>query len=130
MNNEKIAIVGLGIIAPKALNKEQFWQNVLDGRNCLTEVPADRWDWKLYFSEDHKAPDKTYSKIGGFIEGFKFDSIRYKIPPQTANQISRLQQMTIEAVRMALEDSGYDKKPFDPKMTAAVIGNAMGAMRK
>ena len=34
MNNEKIAIVGLGIIAPKALNKEQFWQNVLDGRNC------------------------------------------------------------------------------------------------
>ncbi|HNW43573.1 MAG TPA: polyketide synthase, partial [Elusimicrobiales bacterium] len=130
MNNEKIAIVGLGIIAPKALNKEEFWKNVLEGRNCISEVPADRWDWKLYFSEDHSAQDKTYSKIGGFIEGFKFDSIRYKIPPQTANQISRLQQMTIEAVRMALEDSGYDKKPFDPKMTAAVIGNAMGAMRK
>ena len=130
MNNEKIAIVGLGIIAPKALNKEEFWQNVLDGRNCIGEVPADRWDWKLYFSEDHKAVDKTYSKIGGFIEGFKFDSIRYKIPPQTAAQISRLQQMTLEAVRMALEDSGYDKKPFDPKMVAAVMGNAMGAMRK
>ncbi|MDP2866369.1 MAG: beta-ketoacyl synthase N-terminal-like domain-containing protein, partial [Elusimicrobiota bacterium] len=130
MNNEKIAIVGLGVIAPKALNKEEFWKNVLEGRNCISEVPADRWDWRLYYSEDHKAPDKTYSKIGGFIEGFKFDSIRYKIPPQTATQISRLQQMTIEAVRMALEDSGYDKKPFDPKMAAAVIGNAMGAMRK
>ncbi|HAT72180.1 MAG TPA: beta-ketoacyl synthase, partial [Elusimicrobia bacterium] len=130
MNNEKIAIVGLGIIAPKALNKEAFWQNVIDGRNCIGEVPADRWDWKLYFSEDHKAADKTYSKIGGFIEGFKFDSIRYKIPPQSAAQISRLQQMTLEAVRMALEDSGYDKKPFDPKMVAAVMGNAMGAMRK
>ena len=130
MNNEKIAIVGLGIIAPKALNKDQFWQNVTEGRNCIGEVPADRWDWKLYFSEDHKAADKTYSKIGGFIEGFKFDSIKYKIPPQIATQISRLQQMTIEAVRMALEDSGYDKKPFDPRMTAAVIGNAMGATRK
>ena len=69
MNNEKIAIVGLGIIAPKALNKDQFWQNVTEGRNCIGEVPADRWDWKLYFSEDHKAADKTYSKIGGFIEG-------------------------------------------------------------
>ncbi len=130
MNNEKIAIVGIGVIAPKALNKEEFWKNVLEGRNCISEVPADRWDWRLYYSEDHKAPDKTYSKIGGFIEGFKFDSIKYKIPPQTAVQISRLQQMTIEAVRMALEDSGYDKKPFDPKMAAAVIGNAMGAMRK
>nr|MDA8130644.1 beta-ketoacyl synthase N-terminal-like domain-containing protein [Elusimicrobiota bacterium] len=130
MNNEKIAIVGIGVIAPKALNKDQFWKNVTEGRNCIGEVPADRWDWKLYYSEDHKAADKTYSKIGGFIEGFKFDSIKYKIPPQSAAQISRLQQMTIEAVRMALEDSGYDKKPFDSKRTAAVIGNAMGAMRK
>jgi polyketide synthase PksN len=49
MNNEKIAIVGLGIIAPKALNKEAFWKNVLEGRNCIGEVPADRWDWRLYF---------------------------------------------------------------------------------
>ncbi|HAF96652.1 MAG TPA: hypothetical protein DCG50_11495 [Elusimicrobia bacterium] len=130
MNNEKIAIIGLGIIAPKAMNKDEFWKNVLEGRNCVSEVPADRWDWKLYYSEDHKTQDKTYSKIGGFIEGFKFDSIKYKIPPQTASQISRLQQMTIEAARMALEDSGYDKKPFDPKKAAAVIGNAMGAMRK
>ncbi|MCX5784674.1 MAG: beta-ketoacyl synthase N-terminal-like domain-containing protein [Elusimicrobia bacterium] len=130
MNDEKIAIIGLGIIAPKAMNKDEFWKNVLEGRNCLSEVPADRWDWKLYYSEDHKAQDKTYSKIGGFIEGFKFNSIKYKIPPQTADQISRLQQMTIEATRMALEDSGYDKKPFDPRKAAAVIGNAMGAMRK
>ncbi|HAH32179.1 MAG TPA: beta-ketoacyl synthase, partial [Elusimicrobia bacterium] len=130
MDNEKIAIIGLGIIAPKAMNKDEFWKNVLEGRNCLGEVPADRWDWKLYYSEDHKAQDKTYSKIGGFIEGFKFDPLKYKIPPQTAAQISRLQQMTIEAARMALEDSGYNKKPFDPKKAAAVIGNAMGAMRK
>ncbi|MEW5905344.1 MAG: beta-ketoacyl synthase N-terminal-like domain-containing protein, partial [Elusimicrobiota bacterium] len=130
MNNEKIAVVGLGIIAPKALNKDQFWNNVLEGRNCLTEVPADRWDWRLYWDADRKAADKTYSKIGGFVEDFKFDPIKYKIPPTIAGQISRLQQMTIEAVRMALEDAGYDKKPFDNTRTAAVIGNAMGAMRK
>ncbi|OGS53207.1 MAG: hypothetical protein A3J79_14290, partial [Elusimicrobia bacterium RIFOXYB2_FULL_62_6] len=130
MNNEKIAIIGLGITAPEAANKEQFWQNILDGKNCISEVPKDRWDWQLYYSDDHKAPDKTYSKIGGFIKDFKFDSIRYKIPPQTASQISRLQQITIETVRMALEDSGYDKKAFDPKKAAVVMGNSMGAMRK
>ncbi|HOW89524.1 MAG TPA: type I polyketide synthase, partial [Elusimicrobiales bacterium] len=130
MNTEKIAIVGLGIIAPDAPNKDQFWKNVLSGRNCISEVPKDRWDWRLYYSEDRKVSDKTYSKIGGFIKDFVFDPIKYKIPPQTAAQISRLQQMTVETVRMALEDSGYDKKPFDPKKTAVVLGNAMGAMRK
>ena len=130
MNTEKIAMVGIGIIAPEAANKDQFWENVTSGKNCVSEVPKDRWDWRLYYSEDHKSPDKTYSKIGGFIKDFTFNPIKYKIPPQTATQISRLQQMTIEAVRMAFEDSGYDKKPFNPRMTAAVIGNAMGAMRK
>ncbi|HBE88179.1 MAG TPA: beta-ketoacyl synthase, partial [Elusimicrobia bacterium] len=130
MNNEKIAIVGMGVIAPKAPNKDQFWNNILEGRNCLSEVPADRWDWRLYYDSDRKAADKTYSKIGGFIEDFKFDPIKYKIPPTIAGQISRLQQMTVEAVRMAMEDSGYDKKPFDNTRTAAIIGNAMGAMRK
>ncbi|MBI4656969.1 MAG: acyltransferase domain-containing protein, partial [Elusimicrobia bacterium] len=137
MNNEKIAIIGIGVIAPGALNKEEFWNNVLNRKNCITEVPSDRWDCKLYYDPDPKAKDKTYSKIGGFIQGFKFDPIKYKIPPNTSEQISRLQKMTIEACRMAIEDSGYaswDKpmtgKQFDPKRTAVVIGNAMGAMRK
>ena len=130
MNNEKIAIVGIGIIAPDAKDKDQFWQNILTGRNCITEVPKDRWDWRLYHSEDRKAADKTYSKIGGFIKDFVFDSIKYKIPPQTAIQISRLQQMTVETVRMAFEDSGYDKKTFNAARTAVVIGNSMGATRK
>ncbi len=130
MNTEKIAIVGLGIIAPDAHNADQFWQNVISGRNCISEVPKDRWDWRLYYSEDRKAADKTYSKIGGFIKDFSFDSIKYKIPPQTAEQISRLQQITIEAVRMAFEDSGYNSKAFDPRKAAVVLGNAMGAMRK
>ena len=130
MNNEQIAIVGVGIIAPDAPNKDQFWRNITSGRNCVSEVPKDRWDWQLYYSEDKKAMDKTYSKIGGFIKDFTFDPIKYKIPPQTASQISRLQQITIEAVRMALEDSGYDKKTFDPRKAGVIIGNAMGAMRK
>ncbi|OGS28760.1 MAG: hypothetical protein A2218_11375 [Elusimicrobia bacterium RIFOXYA2_FULL_53_38] len=130
MSNEQIAIVGLGIIAPDAPNKDQFWRNITSGRNCVSEVPKDRWDWQLYYSEDKKAVDKTYSKIGGFIKDFTFEPIKYKIPPQTASQISRLQQITIEAVRMAFEDSGYDKKAFDPRKAGVIIGNAMGAMRK
>ncbi|MEW5951325.1 MAG: beta-ketoacyl synthase N-terminal-like domain-containing protein, partial [Elusimicrobiota bacterium] len=130
MENEKIAVIGLGIIAPKALNKEEFWSNVKNKRNCIIDVPKDRWDPALYYDPDPKAKDKTYSKIGGFIENFKFDSIKYKIPPSSAAQISRLQQMTIEAVRMALEDAGYDHSKNDPKRTGVIIANAMGAMRK
>ncbi|MBU2530875.1 MAG: beta-ketoacyl synthase, partial [Elusimicrobia bacterium] len=130
MNNEKIAIIGIGIIAPDASNKDEFWQNVKTGKSSISEVPKDRWDTKLYYDADKTAIDKTYSKIGGFIKDFEFDPIKYRIPPQSAKQISRLQKMTVEASRMAFEDSGYDKKPFDRTKTAVSIGNAMGAMRK
>jgi len=130
MEKEKIAIIGIGIIAPKALNKDEFWSNVINKRNCIVEVPKDRWDTALYYDPDPKAKDKTYSKIGGFIENFKFDSIKYKIPPTSAAQIARLQQMTIEAARMALEDAKYDHAKNDPRRTGVVIANAMGAQRK
>ena len=126
MKKEKIAIIGIGMIVPKALNKEQFWQNVIEGKNCISEVPADHWDSSLYYSPDRKAKDKTYTKIGGFIEGFKFNSIKYRIPPITGKQISRLQQMVLEATSMALDDAGYSKKTFASARTATVFGNAMG----
>ncbi|MEF3280585.1 MAG: acyltransferase domain-containing protein, partial [Elusimicrobiota bacterium] len=128
--NEKIAIIGIGVIAPKAFNKDEFWKNIINKNNCITEVPKDRWDWRLYYDPDPKVKDKTYSKIGGFIENFKFDPIKYRIPPASALQISRLQQLTIEAVQMALDDAGYKSERWDPQRVGVVIANAMGAMRK
>jgi len=130
MVNEKIAITGIGIIVPEAFGKDKFWQNIIEKKNCIKEVPHDLWDPAVYYSPDRKAKDKTYSKIGGFIENFKFDPIKYKMPPATAKHISRLQKMTIEAVRMAMEDSGYDKKDFDRTRAAVVIGNTAGPYAK
>ncbi len=133
MNNktkEPIAIVGMGAIMPGALSKEEFWQNIQTGKYCITEIPASYWDYKLFYSPDHKAEDKLYSKIGGFIpEGFKFNSIKYRIPPQIAKQMDTVQHLAIETTRMALEDSGYDKKEFNRDRCAVIIGNSMGGMK-
>ncbi len=68
-NLEPIAVIGIGAIMPGALNKEEYWQNIINGKNCITEVPKEKWDSSLFYSADRTAPDKTYSKIGGFITG-------------------------------------------------------------
>ncbi|MBR5151527.1 MAG: polyketide synthase, partial [Elusimicrobiaceae bacterium] len=94
------------------------------------EVPASYWDWHLYYSPDHKAEDKLYSKIGGFIpQTFKFNPLKYRIPPQIAKQMDTIQHLAIETASMALEDAGYDKKEFDRNRTAVIIGNSMGGMK-
>ena len=129
-NLEPIAIVGIGAIMPGALNKDEFWSNIKEGKYCITEIPASYWDYRLFYSPDHKAEDKLYSKIGGFIpQSFKFNSLKYRIPPQIAKQMDTVQHLAIETTRMALEDSGYDKKEFDHNRTAVIIGNSMGGMK-
>ncbi len=127
---EPIAVVGIGAIMPGALTKDEFWSNIKEGKYCITEIPASYWDYKLFYSPDHKAEDKLYSKIGGFIpQSFKFNSLQYRIPPQIAKQMDTVQHLAIETTRMALEDSGYDKKEFDRNRTAVIIGNSMGGMK-
>ena len=41
-------IIGVSGRYPKAENLEQFWLNLRDGRDCITEIPKDRWDNSQY----------------------------------------------------------------------------------
>ena len=129
-NLEPIAIIGMGAIMPGANDKETFWNNILNKKNCITEVPKTHWDINVFYDPDHKAKDKTYSKIGGFIRDFKFDPIKHRIPPQIAAQMDSVQHLAIETAVMAMNDAGYDKKPFNRERTAVIIGNSMGGMKK
>ncbi|MDD4003671.1 MAG: SDR family NAD(P)-dependent oxidoreductase [Elusimicrobiaceae bacterium] len=128
--SEPIAIIGMGAIMPGALDKDTFWSNILNKKSSITEVPPDYWNPAIYYSPDHKATDRTYSKIGGFIRGFRFNAIKHRIPPKIAEQMDGTQHLAIETAHMALADSGYDRKPFDRKRTAVIVGNSMGGMKK
>src|SRR5262249_52344583 len=50
--SEPIAIVGLSGRYPEAVDVEAYWRNLSEGRDCIVEVPRERWDWREYFSED------------------------------------------------------------------------------
>ena len=82
-----IAIVGAGAILPDAPNVPAFWENVKNGRYSISEVKPDRWDPALYYDPDHSAPDKTYSKIGGWVREYPWDPMKWHlpIPPRVAD---------------------------------------------
>ena len=126
-----IAITGIGTILPRAQTAAQYWQNILDKVDTIEEVPARRWDWRRYYDTDRSAPDKIYSKWGGFLSEMAFDPLRYGIPPTSIPQIEPLQLLALEAVRQALEDAGYPNGMIpDPKLrrrTSVIIGVGGGA---
>src|SRR5512138_694488 len=75
-----IAIVGIGAVLPDAPNAPAFWNNIKEGRYSISEVTPDRWDSALHYDSDPKAPDKTYSKIGGWVRQSDWDPIAWHLP--------------------------------------------------
>jgi acyl transferase domain-containing protein/NAD(P)H-dependent flavin oxidoreductase YrpB (nitropropane dioxygenase family)/NAD(P)-dependent dehydrogenase (short-subunit alcohol dehydrogenase family) len=121
-----IAIIGMGCMLPGAPDLSTYWSNILNKVDAITEIPADRWDWRLYYDPDPSAPDKIYSKWGGFLDDHPFDPMRYGMPPNTLPSIEPLQLLTLEVVRAALEDSGYLDQPHVRPRTSVVLGAGGG----
>jgi len=64
-----IAIVGLSGRYPKAKTVAEYWANLSQGVDCITEIPLTRWDWRDQFDPQKGREGKSYSKWGGFLRG-------------------------------------------------------------
>jgi len=105
-----VAIIGLSGRYPGAPDVEEFWRNLRDGRDCITEVPADRWDWRKYYSEERGRDGSHNSKWGGFIADVdKFDPRFFSIHPREAHAIDPQERLFLEQAWLALEDAGYTR---------------------
>ncbi len=127
-SHRAIAIVATGAVLPDAPNVQAFWENVKGGRYSISEVSPDRWDPALYYDPEPKAPEKTYSKIGGWVREYPWDPIRWKmaIPPRVSDAMDGGQKWAVACTREALQDFGYPQRTLDADRTAVILGNAMG----
>src|SRR5262249_135370 len=103
---DDIAIIGLAGRYPGARDLRTFWENLRQGRDCISEIPASRWDHSLYFDVDKNKAGTTYSKWGGFLEGVdEFDPLFFNISPQEAERMDPQERLFLECVYSTLEDA-------------------------
>lgn len=121
-----IAIVGMSVLLPGAENLDEYWTNILRKTNSITEIPARRWDWRLYYDADRTARDKVSSKWGGFLEEISFDPLAFGIPPASLKSIEPMQLLALEATRRALKDAGYENGGFNKEKTSVIFGVSGG----
>ncbi len=121
-----IAIVGMACLLPKANSIEDYWNNILNKVDAITEIPLHRWDWRLYFDEDRSAKDKIYSKWGGFLDDMPFDPIRYGMPPKSIESIDPMQLMALEVAQRTLIDAGYQDRDFNRERASVILGVSGG----
>ncbi|MFY0578025.1 SDR family NAD(P)-dependent oxidoreductase [Cystobacter fuscus] len=109
-----IAIVGMSGRFPQAKNLHEYWQNLAAGRDCITEIPADRWSLDGFYHADRNeavALGKSYSKWGGFLDGFAdFDPLFFNISPHEAMNMDPQERLFLQESWKALEDAGYTRQ--------------------
>jgi len=106
--DDSIAIVGLSCRFPHARDMHEFWENLRSGRDCIREIPPERWDHRTYFDEHGNGLGKTYGKWGAFIEGHdRFDAPFFNIPAREAEMMDPQERVFLESAYAAIEDAGY-----------------------
>ena len=136
-SSNEIAIIGVGGVFPDAHDAAAYWKNITSGHVAIRDVSDERWEASLFYSKDRQAPDKTYSKIGGFVGAPPFDRKTFKIAPKVVEQMDDVQKIALTSVHQALADAGLEASPgsgvgraFDRQETAVILGNSMGGKRE
>jgi acyl transferase domain-containing protein/7-keto-8-aminopelargonate synthetase-like enzyme/NAD(P)-dependent dehydrogenase (short-subunit alcohol dehydrogenase family) len=123
-HREAIAVVGMACRFPHAKDLPSLWRLVSTGEVAFEDIDDTRWKHSAFFDpNDVRAVDKTYMRKGAFIDGVdEFAALHYGLAPRRVQVMDPQHRLVIEATRQALQDAGYDQKPFDKSRTGVFIG--------
>ncbi|MGO4261559.1 SDR family NAD(P)-dependent oxidoreductase [Lysobacter sp. TAB13] len=120
---DDIAIVGMAGRFPGSPDLAGFWQNLVEVRDLIGEIPGDRWDWRAIDGDALAAPDQTRARWGGFIDGVdRFDAEFFRISPKQAEWMDPQHRLMLEATWAALADAGCDPEALRGSRTGVYIG--------
>ncbi|MGW1315102.1 SDR family NAD(P)-dependent oxidoreductase [Streptomyces sp. NPDC002426] len=118
-----IAIVGLAGLFPQSRNVREFWHNIVDGNDCIEDVPDTHWNLDDYYDPDPAAEDKTYARRGGFLPEIAFNPMEFGLPPNTLEVTDILQLLSLTVARDVLRDAGTEGSGwYDPTRTGVILG--------
>ena len=121
----RIAVIGMSAQFPMARDYRQFWNNLASGRDCIVEIPKDRWDWQKIYGDPRNDAEVTNIKWGGFIDGIgDWDPAFFSISPREAELIDPQKRLLMTYVWKAIEDAGYAPSSLWGSNTALYIGTA------
>ncbi|MEJ2445685.1 MAG: polyketide synthase, partial [Exilibacterium sp.] len=123
MNTDDIAVVGMAGRFPDAKNVEEFWANLVGGKNSIKEVPQDRWCWREFWGDPLNEEGKTNSKWGSFLTDVdKFDAQFFGISPKEAELMDPQQRIMMEVCWSCFEDAGITPSALPKRNVGVYLG--------
>lgn len=117
-----IAIVGMSGTFAGAPDIASFWENLLEGRREISEVPVERWRWQDVYAPG-ATPGRTQSKWGGFIDGHDlFDPMFFRISPREARFMDPQERILLMQAYRAIEDSSLNPERLQGCPVGVFVG--------
>lgn len=123
INNGDIAIIGVSCRFPGANDCDEFWKNLENGVDSITEVPSERWEFDPYYSADPNETNTSITKKGGLIDNaYSFDNRFFNISPAEAVNLDPQQRVFLEEAWRCIEDSGEPLAKLREMKTSVFVG--------
>ena len=117
-----VAIVGMSCRFADAPGLREFWDNLMQGRCSIREIPTSRWDWRSHYSESIE-PRRTISRWGALLEDIDcFDASFFAIPPREAALMDPQERLLFQEVYRALQDAGIKVSNLAGSNTGVFVG--------
>lgn len=133
-SNDAIAIVGLACQMPMADSKDEFWEKLQGGTNCVGTFPQRRRQdtdplIPLLSHNLHSLENPYW--LGGFLSSVdSFDNDFFHILPAEARIMDPQQRIFLEIAHAAFEDAGYASAKLRGSNTGVFIGDVVNEYRK
>ena len=112
---------------PQARTVQEFWDILVSGRDVVTEIPAERFDWRTYHGDPKHERGKTNGIWCGAVPGVdEFDPLFFNISPREAQEMDPRQRLLLQESWNALEDAGYGEERLAQERVGVYVGVEQG----
>lgn len=121
---KKVAIIGAAFRFP-CTTSSQYWQDLLAGRDLVTEVDGERWALETFRHPDKHNGGTSYTFAAGSIgDVSRFDAGFFGISPREAALMDPQQRLLLEMSWEAMENAGVKPSSIRGSQCGVYIGIA------
>ncbi|HWX23346.1 MAG TPA: SDR family NAD(P)-dependent oxidoreductase [Candidatus Binatia bacterium] len=122
---ERVAITGMSILNALGKSPEEVWAASLALKSGIASVPPSRWDHGYYYDPRPRVPDKTYCKVGAFLD-FPISRSELGIPPQDFRTMTEATRITMWLADKAIRASGILESAIPRERIGVLISQNSG----
>jgi polyketide synthase PksM len=121
-----IAIIGVAGRYPQSSHIRQLWDQLLDGRHCVGNISATRWESSgggIPSAAPSQDSEYDRRRWGAFIESaYCFDAIYFGLSPMDAASIDPQERLFLQCCCATVEDAGYSRERLSQYDVAVFAG--------